>query len=304
MAHGDRPLAEQLEPLKNKIYKRIQKKIMKKKIKLQLTEKIQQQKTLQKKQVRDLVKSKLAEADAGYTQNAYQILLRVALSKDHGGTRDETENEVRAITGVGTVKTQAGSTRQDGANYYADILVKFYLLGKTSVVQYLRGTLLPAMRRIEGLSVLRLGRYEDLGTSTRIREWSDAFIGNGREPGQSKGRATPTPTIDAIAQDWLNTGKDGMGIKASELAHSVADITMVPVEELMRYLGTNYYSATYVEFEDEKKRIINAGVKNPVHVAIGKNGRVRITSGDDTVLAAKDIGLKELPTVFSLQLQV
>jgi hypothetical protein len=79
---------------------------------------------------------------------------------------------------------------------------------------------------------------------------------------------------------------------------------MVPVEELMRYLGTNYYSATYVEFEDEKKRIINAGVKNPVHVAIGKNGRVRITSGDDTVLAAKDIGLKELPTVFSLQLQV
>jgi len=282
------------------IYRRLQKKVLKKKVKSHLTEKIAEKKRLQKQQVRELVKSKLSEADLGYTQRTYKINFRIAMAKEHGGKREETENEMRAVPGVGTVKIIQGSTRQDGSNYYADVLIKFHLLGKRSVVQYIRLELLPALRAIEGLSVLRMDQYEEV---TTMREWSDAYAGFGPSPGQGKERAVPTPTIDAIAQDWMSVGKDGMGIRASSLAHSVGDVTMIPVIELMRYLGSNYFSATTTELETLKQQIINKG-PDIVQVAIGQNGRIKVTSGNDTVLAAKDIGLKELPVTFSLALQV
>ena len=104
----------------------------------------------------------------------------------------------------------------------------------------------------------------------------------------------------------MNVGTRGTAnIHASSLAHSVADVTMIPVIELMRYLSTNYFSATTKEFEELKQQIINAGVPSgSIQVVIGKNGRVKLSAGDDIVLAAKDIGLKELPVTFSLALQV
>lgn len=306
---GGGPIVRRDE-LREIIYKRLQKKILKKKVKSHITEKLSHQKELQKQKVRELVKSKLSghgltEVDLGYTQRTYKINFRIAMSKEHGGKREETENEMRAVPGVGTVKILVGTTRQDGSNYYADVMIKFHLLGKRSVVQYIRLELLPALRSIEGLSVLRMDRYEEI---TTMREWADAFANAGASPQQGSGtarRSTPTPTIDSIAQDWINIGKDGTAnIHASSLAHNTAEVTMIPVEELMRYLGTNYFSATTKEFEMAKQQIINGGVPHPVQVAIGKNGRVKITAGNDLVLAAKDIGLKELPTTFSLQLQV
>ena len=59
--------------------------------------------------------------------------MRIAMAKEHGGKRDETENEVRGVVGVTTVKVLPGTTRQDGANYYADAMIKFVLLGQQSV---------------------------------------------------------------------------------------------------------------------------------------------------------------------------
>ena len=300
------PRPAQEAKLKEEIYKRLQKKVLRKKVKSHLTEKIAEKKRLQRRQVRELVKSKLSEADLGYTQRTYKINFRIAMSKEHGGKREETENEMRAVPGVGTVKILPGTTRQDGSNYYADAMIKFHLLGKRSVVQYIRLELLPALRSIEGLSVLRMDRYEEI---TAMREWADAYANAGASPQQGAGtarRATPTPTIDAIAQDWMNVGTRGTAnIHASSLAHSVADVTMIPVIELMRYLSTNYFSATTKEFEELKQQIINAGVPSgSIQVVIGKNGRVKLSAGDDIVLAAKDIGLKELPVTFSLALQV
>jgi len=310
--------------LKEEIYKRLDKIVMKKKIKSHLEEKfrlrkdeqrekvkselqkkLRLQKEKQKQDVRQLIKSKLTELDTGYTQRTYKITMRIAMAKEHGGKRDETENEIRGVLGVGTVKILPGTTRQDGSNYYADVLVKFSLLGKHSVTQYIRSQLLPSMRSIEGLSVLRMDRYEEVNPQSPIAETtSTRFAYSSDAPDRSSVRPTPTPTIDQIAQDWMTTGEDRMGINVSNLAAQVRQETMIPVEELMRYLGTNYYSATMTEFEDAKEKLINYGPKEPVMIAVGRNGRVKIISGDDIVMAAKDIGLEELPVVFSLQLQV
>jgi hypothetical protein len=42
----------------------------------------------------------------------------------------------------------------------------------------------------------------------------------------------------------------------------------------------------------------------PVYVALGQNGRVRLTGGEDLIWFAKKSGLKELPVFFSYQRQV
>ncbi len=292
------PRPAQEVKLKEEIYKRLQKKIAKKKLKAYVVEKLENQKELQKEQVRNLVKSKLLELDPGYTQRVYRIYMRIAMAKERGGKRDETENEVRGVTGVTTVKVLPGTTRQDGANYYADAMVKFVLLGQQSVTQYIKGTLMPALNKIEGLSILRVDQWEEL---KGLREYISM-------PGDvGKDRISPTPSIDQIAQSWIASGGErATQAMAHDLAQQVRQVTMMPVEELMKYLGSagNMFSGTKNEFDDMKQKFISGYHIEPVMVAIGKNGRVKVVNGDDAILVAKDLGLKELPTVFSLQLQV
>jgi hypothetical protein len=294
------PRPAQEAKLKEEIYKRLQKKMLKKRVKQHLTEKVQEQKELQKQQVRELVKSKLLELDTGYTQRTYKMTMRIAAAKEHGGKRDETENEIRGILNVTTVKIISGTTRQDAASYYADVLVKFVLLGQQSVTQYIKGVLMPGLKKIEGLQVIRVDNWEEV-TGARLSE----YIAFGDNVGQD--RLSPTPTIDQIMQNWVSTGEDrATAAVDNELAHQVREVTMMPVEELMRYLSSpgNFFSGTKNEFDDLKQKIIGGYNVQPVMVAIGKNGRAKVTKGDDLILVAKDIGLKELPTVFSLQLQV
>tara|TARA_Y100000592_G_scaffold49733_2_gene78796 strand:+ start:4260 stop:8465 length:4206 start_codon:yes stop_codon:yes gene_type:complete len=284
--------------LKEEIYKRLQKKILKKKVKAHLVEKLQNQKELQKNQVRELVKSKLLELDIGYTQRTYKLNMRIAMAKEHGGKRDETENEIRGVEGVTTVKIIAGTTRQDAANYYADCMIKWILLGQQSVTQYIKGTLMPYLNKIEGLSILRVDQWEEL---KGLREYISipGDVGNDR--------ISPTPSIDQIAQSWAASGDErATQAMAHDLAQQVRQVTMIPVAELMQYLGSagNMFSGTKNEFDDLKQKFISGYHVEPIMVAIGKNGRVKVVNGDDTILVAKDLGLEELPTVFSLQLQV
>ncbi len=286
--------------LKEEIYKRLQKKVLKKKVKIHLAEKITEKKRLQKEKVRELVKSKLQELDTGYTQRTYKMHMRLAMAKEHGGKRDETENEIRGILNVTTVKILAGTTRQDGANYYADVMLKFVLLGQQSVTQYIEDTLKPGLRSVEGLQVIRVDQWEEV-SGKQLAE----YIGIPGDIGQD--RISPRPTVDQIAQNWAATGEDrATSAIGNELAHQTREITMMPVEELMGYLSSqgNYFSGTTNEFEDLKQKIIGGYHVEPIMVAIGKNGRAKVIKGDDVILVAKDLGLEELPTVFSLQLQV
>jgi len=288
------------DEMKEEIYKRLQKKILKKKVKSHIIEKLEQKKELQREQVRQYVKSKLQELDTGYTQRTYKMNLRIAMAKEHGGKRDETENEVRGILNVTTVKILAGTTRQDGGNYYADVMIKFVLLGQDSVTQYIEKVLKPGLKKIEGLQILRVDNWEEI-TSARLAE----YIGIPGEIGQD--RISPTPTVDQIVQNWSMTGTDRANSAIdNELAHQTREVTMMPVDELMQYVSSpgNFFSGTKTEFDDLKQKIIGGYHVEPVMVGIGKNGRAKVLKGDDLILVAKDIGLKELPTVFSLQYQV
>ena len=49
---------------------------------------------------------------------------------------------------------------------------------------------------------------------------------------------------------------------------------------------------------------IKTGPAGPVYVAVGKNGRVKITGNEDIVWFAKKSGLEQVPVFFSYQMQV
>ena len=57
-------------------------------------------------------------------------------------------------------------------------------------------------------------------------------------------------------------------------------------------------------FDGMYQNFIKNGPSDPVYLAIGKNGRAKITGGEDIVWFAKKSGLKEVPVFFSYQKQV
>jgi sulfur transfer protein SufE len=78
---------------------------------------------------------------------------------------------------------------------------------------------------------------------------------------------------------------------------------MVPTEELWQH-ASKYYRGTKTDFDGRYKHYIANGAQLPVYVAVGQNGRIKITGGEDLVWFARKAGAKELPVFFSYQKQV
>jgi hypothetical protein len=102
----------------------------------------------------------LSEA-SGYAKK-YSLSARIALAKTGAGTRGEADNEIRGIAGVTTVSVEPGSIKVDDWNYYSNINIKFQLLGNSSSSTYKNEVLIPALKKIKGIKVLRIGNLKEL----------------------------------------------------------------------------------------------------------------------------------------------
>ena len=78
---------------------------------------------------------------------------------------------------------------------------------------------------------------------------------------------------------------------------------MVPTEELKKLCGSHYRADANM-FNGRYKNFIKNGSQMPVYVAIGQNGRVKVTGNEDDIWFASKSGLEELPVFFSYQKQV
>ena len=78
---------------------------------------------------------------------------------------------------------------------------------------------------------------------------------------------------------------------------------MVPVQEL-RALMSREFRKPMDGFQGGYQNFISRGPQQPVVVAIGKNGRAKITGNEDDVWYAIESGLEELPVFFSYQNQI
>ena len=79
---------------------------------------------------------------------------------------------------------------------------------------------------------------------------------------------------------------------------------MFPVEELLPFIGGTEYRGDMKDFEGRYRHFIKDGATSPVYLAIGKNGRAKVTGNEDLIWFAKKAGLEELPVFLSYQRQV
>jgi hypothetical protein len=76
----------------------------------------------------------------------------------------------------------------------------------------------------------------------------------------------------------------------------------MPVEELASLMSPRY-RGDMNDFRGRYERFIKDGPRAPIFLAIGQNGRAKITGNEDLVWFAKKAGLEELPVFISYQKQ-
>jgi len=86
---------------------------------------------------------------------------------------------------------------------------------------------------------------------------------------------------------------------------------MMPVEEMWEIICRSQtkgsgpmFRAPKDGFDGMYQNFIRNGATAPVYIAIGKNGKIKVTGNEDLIWYAKESGLEELPVFLSYQSQV
>ena len=163
---------------------------------------------------------------------------------------------------------------------------------------YLDQLFLPYIRGISGLNIGPSG-YSFPEEIKKIRESSHTPMDppeHARQPIN-----TPRMSIDKVAQDWMDAGVMAYDVPMN--TNNMAYHVMVPTKELKGFCSREF-RAPADSFDGGYKNFIKHGPQVPVYVAVGQNGRIKITGNEDDVWYATKSGLEELPVFFSYQKQV
>ena len=260
----------------------------------------------------DRIERLLTEKDPNYDLRIYSVKVDCSIAKDLGGEVQETQTEIRGIEGVTTVRT-VGDTRPSPQALLATYEIKFELVGAVSRVKYRDRILIPGMMRVKGLRILNISpihRTNVRGTIRTVRENKKILeeYGFGGLAGSlsqvrqnSKTMPSPRKMLDSIAADWREGGV--MSYDAPMNTNDMRYHVMMPVSELLPYCSREF-RAPMDAFDGMYQNFIKNGAQAPVYVAVGKNGRVKITGNEDIIWFAKKSGLQELPVFLSYQRQV
>jgi hypothetical protein len=298
---------------------------------------------LEESQIERIDKLLEKKRDPKHDLRIYRIRVGCTLIDRVGGTDAEIAAQIRGIDGVTTVRPLADTKRDiTPTETFVVFEVKFELLGAQSRVEYRDTILLPQMRLIDGVKIVDWSATHKTniqGTVRTVREAAQKLeeYGFGATTGASMGgvaqnlgtvrlpdsapRPTPTPTLDAIAQDWAQGG-----VQAYDFPTNTNDMryhTMLPTMELWELTSRmqrhpkdifdikhQRFDAVYQRLKDKLddpaayEEFISQGATAPVYVAVGQNGKIKITGNEDLVWFAKKSGLEELPVFLSYQRQI
>jgi len=268
----------------------------------------------------DRIDALLRETDDSYDLRIYNIKIGCVIDRHNGGSESETATEIRGIQAVTTVRPVAASKRPVTATAeYVLYDIKFELLGSQSRVEYRDDILLPHLRRIKGLKIMTVSsahRINRKGTIRTVREvMKEAWGGVSNFGGQAgslgairntyrQTRPTPSPTLQGVLEDWVEAGVQIYDMPAE--TNNMAYHSMVPVQEFFDYdppLVSREFRAPKDAYDGLYHHFIKSGPQAPVYVAVGKNGRIKVTGGEDILWFAKQAGLEEVPVFYSYQRQ-
>jgi hypothetical protein len=246
----------------------------------------------------------LNEADPSYDLREYKVRMDIALQKDIGGEVKDTLTEIRGIEGVTTVRL-IGDTEKVANSTVGTVEIKFELSGAVSRERYNKRILVPGLMKIRGMKILRMGNIEAV-EARALREalgmpFGGAVAGLGSVRYGTGPVRTPRLSIQQTADEWANDGV--MGYDRPMANADMQYHVMVDTEELLPYMSRVYRNPKDA-FDADYQHFIKNGPDGAVYVAVGKNGRVKITGNEDIVWFAKKSGLEQVPVFFSFQLQV
>ena len=248
----------------------------------------------------------LTEKDPTYDLRIYKIQIGCAINNDIGGQDLEVQTEIRGISGVTTVRSLGDTVRETPQQTFVTMEIKFELLGRTGRVDYRDKVLIPGLMRIKGLKILRVSPIHRTNVKGSIRTVRESF--GGSNPGSfypqttmQQKMETPRSSLEDALADWV----DG-SVMAYDVAVNTRDMryhVMMPVEELLPYISREF-RAPMDAFNGMYQNFIAKGPQLPVFIALGKNGRIKITGNEDIIWFAKKSGLQEVPVFLSYQNQI
>ena len=232
----------------------------------------------------------------------YRINIELILETGPETPIEDYKDVIRGCKGVTTVNTIRSETRMDRTT--AIFGIKYVLKAQESRRIYLRQVFIPYINGIVGLSI-GPGGISNPEQITKLREGSVIstypLSSYGTVPQSSRKFPTPRLSIDKVVSDWMEGGV--MAYDTPMDANNMRYHVMVPTSELRQHIGSHYRSDATM-FHGRYKNFIKNGPMQPVYVAIGQNGRCKITGNEDDVWFASKSGLEELPVFFSYQKQV
>jgi hypothetical protein len=234
-----------------------------------------------------------------------------SVNRDVAGEQMEVETQIRGIDGVTIVKSVPESKRAlTPGNEYIVFELKFEVLGAKNRIQYRDETLFPSLRRTPGINIVDwtpIHRTNVRGTVRTVREDKILKESQSGFGGTIPVRRTPTDpmntpraSLEDVIKDW------GHGVQIYDMPVNTTDMryhVMMPVKEIEQFMS-RIYRADKIVFDQRYQQFIRDGATLPVYLAVGQNGRLKITGGEDLVWFAKRAGLEELPVFLSYQKQV
>jgi hypothetical protein len=256
----------------------------------------------------------LNEKEAPIDLRIYAIQVGCSVDGSVAGDQMEVETQIRGVDGVTIVKSVPERKRPlTPTAEYTVFELKFEILGAMNRVQYRSEVLLPALRQIPGINVIDwspIHRTNVRGTIRTVREGYygggaggfggvAGLLGSAGRP-DSVALPTPRPALQKMIDDWSEGGVQlyDTPMNTTDMRYSV----MMPVDELTTLMNRTY-RGDMNDFYGRYQNFIRDGAMNPVYLAIGQNGRAKITGGEDLVWFAKESGLEELPVFISYQKQ-
>ena len=229
----------------------------------------------------------------------YKVSLGCVINLDLAGTDSQIENQIRGIKEVTTVSHNAKLQKRVGPRQLFRVYdIKFELYGQKARDTYRDSALVPAMNRdVKGVKVVDRGPVE---TFDNIQEWGGMGYAP-QAPTPSVPIPTPAVSLQSVLDDWVEGGVQvyDAPMNTNQMQYHV----MMQVEDLWQHCN-KFFSGTKTDFDGKYKNFIRSGAQQPVYIALGQNGRVKVTGGEDLIWFAKQSGLTELPVFFSYQKQV
>ena len=238
----------------------------------------------------------LQEAESLLDVRVYEVDFVMSYPLGLGFEITDIHNIIRAIPDVTTIRSIGNAKRTQGNRTVSLQHLKFALQGQKNRTEWLRQILLPQVHKIDSkIKIHRVERADLVSTSKSLREnWG----GSSQRPTQAM--RTPRATVQQTLADWV---QGGVMYDVPMHTNLSSYHVMVPVEELEPYMNReprkhgHHFDAGYENF-------IADGPTQPIYLAIGKNGRAKITGNEDDLRYALKAGVKEVPVFFSYQRQV